>query len=152
MEKKFNKLFVDALIHFAYNFFIYLLFIVPFDLWKKAIFRLSEARENKSLSINKINSLWPFLSFIKVFFFEFLLDGLIFIIYVLALPVAVYFAITNEGQELTVFFAALLCAYYSPLCLSLYRDILQLLMLPLKKFISWAVKPAQYLDLTIKNK
>ena len=44
---------VSALIHFLYNFFVYFIFIVPFDLWKKATARLANQRENGGLDLSK---------------------------------------------------------------------------------------------------
>ena len=66
-EKKLTDQIVSALIHFLYNFFVYFIFIVPFDLWKKATIRLANQKDKGGLNISKITSLWPFLSFLKAF-------------------------------------------------------------------------------------
>jgi len=148
-EKKFTNQIVSALIHFLYSFFIYLIFIVPFDLWKKATIRLSDQKEKGGLNISKSTSLWPFLSFLKTFILDFLIDGIIFISYVLGLIIGIYVSIESGiGAGM----AAIAGVYFSPIGLSLLRDLLQLLVLPFKKFLSWASKPAQYLDLEIRNK
>ena len=149
-EKKLTEQIVSALIHFLYNFFIYFIFIVPFDLWKKATIRLAVQKEKGSLDISKINSLWPFLSFLKAFVFDFLIDGFIFILYILGLIIG----IVNwmKTGEFMSFVQVMVGAYFSPIVLSLLRDFLQLLILPFQKFLSWASKPAQYMDLEIKNK
>ncbi|MBG0780794.1 MAG: toxin-antitoxin system YwqK family antitoxin [Bacteroidales bacterium] len=72
-EKKFTDQIVSALLHFLYNFFVYFIFIVPFDLWKKATIRLANQKEKGGLNISKITSLWPFLSFLKAFILFFLI-------------------------------------------------------------------------------
>ena len=55
-EKKLSDQVTSALVHFLYNFIIYFIFIVPFDLWKKATIRLADQREKGGLEISKINS------------------------------------------------------------------------------------------------
>ncbi len=149
-EKKLSDQVTSALVHFLYNFIIYFIFIVPFDLWKKATIRLADQREKGGLEISKINSPWPFLSFLKVFILDFLIDGFIFILYVLGLIVAILAWIITG--EFTMFLGVIVAVYFSPITLSLLRDMLQLMILPFKKFLSWASKPAQYMDLQIKNK
>ena len=148
-NQKFSKQFVNALLHFLYNFFIYFLFVVPFDLWKKAAVRLSNQREHGKLNITKINSPWPFLSFLKVFILDFLIDGIIFMNYVWGILISIALGVDGGFGG---FIMTLLGVYYSPIVLSYLRDIIQLAILPFKKFLSWASKPAQYMDLEIKNK
>jgi hypothetical protein len=149
-EKELKDQIVSALIHFLYNFVVYFIFIVPFDLWKKATIRLANQKDKGGLNISKITSLWPFLSFLKAFILDFLIDGIIFILYVLGLLIGIGAWITSG--EISSFFGVIVGVYFSPIVLSLLRDLLQLLTLPFKKFLSWVSKPAQYMDLEIKNK
>lgn len=149
-ETKFADQILNALIHFLYNFIIYFIFILPFALWRKATIRLSEQRQKEGLNVSKIKSNWPFLSFLKKFIFDFLLDGFIFITYILAPIIAIILAIAS-GSFMS-FLMTLVGAYFIPLALTIVSDFLQLSILPFKKFISWASKPAQYMDLEIKNK
>ena len=149
-EKKLTDQIISASIHFAYNFFIYFLLIVPFDLWKKATIRLANQKENGTLNIGKSTSTWPFLSFMKAFILEFLIDGIIFISYPLGFILAIKVGIDIKSAE--AIFGALVFAYYYPVILSLFRDFMQLSILPFKKFLSWVSKPAQYMDIEIKNK
>lgn len=148
-QKKFGDQILNALIHFLYNFFVYFLFLLPFALWKKATIRLSDQREKGSLNLSKITSLWPFFSFLKSFFLEFLFDGFIFIGYFAGVVFSIY--VYNETKKEESLLLILAGTYYSPIGLSLLRDLFQLLILPLKKFINWCSKPAQYLDLKIIN-
>ena len=150
MNTNFKDHFIKALLHFLYNYFVYFLFVVPFDLWKKAVVRLSEQKSNGSINITKIKSQWPFLSFMKSFTIDFLIDGFILMSYVTA-PIIAIVAGIGDGGFLGFLFI-LIGSYYAPLGLSLFRDIVQLSILPIKKFLSWAKKPAQYLDLKIENK
>ena len=149
-QKSFKDHIVNSLLHFLYYFFVYFIFIVPFSLWQKATIQLSEQREKGTLNISNITSLWPFLSFLKAFFLEFLIDGFIFIGYFVGLIFALYAFI--ETGEFMDFVSVLAGTYFSPILLSLTRDLLQLLILPFRKFLSWASKPAQYMDLKIENK
>jgi len=149
-EQKLSDQIISALLHFLYNFFVYFLFLVPFDLWKKATVRLAEQREKGTLNISKITGLWPFLSFLKAFILEFLIDGFIFICYFIGPIIAIYSMI--KSGEFSVLVVTLVATYYYPISLSLTRDFLQLMILPFRKFLSWASKPAQYMDLEIKNK
>ena len=149
-ENKLPKQIVSALTHFLYNFFVYFIFIVPFDLWKKATIRLANQKENGALNISKIKSPWPFLSFLKTFILDFLIDGVIFMLYVLGLFIGI--AAWVQSGSFFSFIATIAVLYFSPIILSVLRDYLQLLVLPFKKFLSWASKPAQYMDLEIKNK
>ena len=150
-EKKFTDQIVAALLHFLYNFFVYFLFLTPLDLWKKATVRLAEQREKSTLNITKIIGLWPFLSFLKAFILEFLIDGLIFFSYFIGPIVAIFYMIKGGG-EFSGLVIILIGTYYYPVGFSLIRDFLQLMILPFRKFLSWASKPAQYMDLEIKNK
>jgi hypothetical protein len=147
-QKQFLNDVIQALLHFLYNFFVYFLFIMPFALWKKATTRLANQRKNGGLNIGNIDSFWPFLSFLKVFILEFLIDGLIFMLYVLGIIFAIIGAIDGGVAG---FFGVLIGTYYTPIALSLTRDLIQLLTQPLKKFISWISKPAQYMDLKVTN-
>lgn len=150
-EKNIKDQISSALVHFSYNFFIYFIFIVPFDLWKKATIRLANQKEKGAMNILKSSSAWPFLSFLKAFFLEFLIDGFIFMSYIVGLLITLYtWYSTNFEIEGLIYPAA--TVYFFPVILSLYRDLLQLSLLPIKKFLDWASKPAQYMDLEIKNK
>jgi hypothetical protein len=149
-QQSFKEHFNNALLSFLWNFFIYFLLIVPFDLWKKAVIRLSVQKQQGKLNISKITSFWPFLSFFRAFFFEFLFDGFIFIGWFIGIIVAIY--AYSQTEKIETMLLMIVGTYYSPIGLSLIRDILQFLMMPLKKFIDWCLKPAQYMDFTIIEK
>ena len=150
-EKNIKDQIISALVHFSYNFFIYFIFIVPFDLWKKATIRLANQKEKGAMNILKSSSAWPFLSFLKAFFLEFLIDGFIFMSYVLGLLITLYMWYESNFEIKGLIYPAAFF-YFFPVILSFYRDLLQLSLLPIKKFLDWASKPAQYMDLEIKNK
>jgi len=147
MLEKLKKSFVPALIHALYSI-IYFLFVVPFDLWVKAVERLAKQKENGSLRISSIDSPWPFLSFIKAILLEFLFDLFIFLSYFIGIVLTIYGLFEEGGEALLI----LIAAYYAPLALSAARDFFTILILPIRKFISWCRKPAQYLDLKVEKK
>ncbi|MBN1950576.1 MAG: hypothetical protein JW801_05200 [Bacteroidales bacterium] len=149
-QKPLQEHLVTAILHVLYQLFVYFLFVVPFDLWKKATIRLSIQSENQSLKITNISGLWPFMSFLKAFLLEFLFDGFIFLSYAIGLIAAIVWPITS-GEIVYVIFG-LLYGYYMPVFLSVFRDLFQLGLLPFRKYIDWAKKPAQHMDLDIKNK
>lgn len=140
---------VNALVHALYSI-VYLLFIVPFDLWRKATFRLAEQYQNGSFKIINIGGLWPFLSFIKMVLLEFLFDAITFLAYII-IPIIAIFAWIDSG-EFSVFISICISGYYMPISTSITRDFFQIAILPIRKFISWCRKPAQQLDIDLTKK
>jgi len=51
-----------------------------------------------------------------------------------------------------MFITTLVVCYFAPLYYSLLRDFIQILILPFRKFLDWAKKPAQHMDFRIENK
>ena len=141
--------FVPALIHALYSI-VYFLFIIPFDMWVKAIERLALQKENGSLQLSRISSPWPFLSFLKALLLEFLFDFLIFIWYAVGLIIAIITLI--KTGSVTAFLLGVVSTYYAPVTFTIARDFFQLCLLPIRKFISWCRKPAQYFDLNMQKK
>lgn len=135
---------------FAYFFSMlaFILFVCPFAFWKGAVYRLQKECKNKSLKTFVHTSRWPFLSFLRKIFFEFFIDGMIFISYF----VGIIFAFVAMTEEFSMFLLVLVATYYSPLCLSWVRDLLVLMLLPFQKFLSWVSKPAQQIDVDFHNK
>ena len=148
-EKGFIAVVLDALVHFLYTL-VYLLFCLPFALWKKATYRLYEQKTNGSLKITKIDSIWPFLSFIKTLLFEFIFDAIAFMAYIVGPIMAIVTLIKNGFFG--GFVVSLVGVYYFPMLISLFRDLAQMSLLPFRKFLSWVRKPAQQLDIDLRNK
>lgn len=144
----FGNIIVSALVHFL-HMLAFVLFICPFSFWKGATIRLYRERQSKHLTSFTSNSRWPFLSFIKILFFGFLIDGSIFFSYILGILVA--FVVLFNGGGFIGFIGALIIFYYAPVGLSLFRDLCTLFILQFQKFLSWLSKPAQQLDLDIHN-
>lgn len=107
------------------------------------------AKENGRMDLNKMTSEWPFLSFLKVFFLEFLFDAISFSSYLIGFLIAIYGWI--DSGEFSMFIGVLLMTYNIPVTIMLTRDMFKILILPFRKYLSWAAKPAQELDLNIKN-
>jgi len=143
-----------------YNLIIYILKL-PYALFKKSITRLGLLSKKGLLNITGSGSKWPFLSWLKTYLLDFMFDAIIFLAYVVGYPLIVLGAIysTFEGVDLQDAAGALVVSaiglYFSPIGISIQRDILQLLILPFRKFIDWANKPAQHMDMNhsgnIKN-
>ena len=143
MEKSFISQLADAALHFLYRI-VYFLFIMPFDLWRKAVSRLSKQRQEKSLDITKIDTQWPFLSFIKRFTLDFFIDGLIFIVPLLMVIILIVGCMDDFLMGLFSFIGSY---FVLPIGFSLMRDFMTLAILPFRKFLSWVSKPAQYVDI-----
>lgn len=152
MIEKLKASLVPALIHALYSL-AYILFILPFDCWVKSAERLAQQRANGSMQITRIKSPWPFLSFVKTLLLEFLFDLVAFLAYFVGvlMAFAAFFTTVKYsfGAACGAFLATLIGTYYFPIGVVVTRDIFQLLILPLRKFISWCRKPAQYFDLNV---
>lgn len=151
----FGQAIVDALKYF-FAMLGFILFVCPFSFWKGATVRLANACKSKSLKTFVHTSRWPFFSFLKKIFFEFLIDGMIFISYFVgALAAIIIFIVTCKhggfGEGCAAFVGVLILTYYSPLTLSWIRDLCTLLLLPFQKFLSWVAKPAQQIDVDFHN-
>ena len=137
---------------FAYFFSMlaFILFICPFAFWKGATMRLYKACQSKGLKTFVHQSRWPFFSFCKKVFFEFCIDGMIFISYFIGILSAFFVLIQGGGFEGYV--ATLVAFYYSPMFLSWIRDLCVLALLPFQKFLSWVSKPSQQIDVDFHNR
>ena len=152
MENKFANLLANAALYTVLT--IGRLFLFPFNLWVKAAERLVEQKESGSLDIRTVNGFWPVVSFIKRIIFDFILDALTFLIYPLGIVYLLYDFISTcvnvgFGRACAVFIVSIVSLYFIPMFVAFVRDILQLLILPVRKFLDWVKKPSQYLE--IKN-
>lgn len=99
---------IDALIHLIYRF-VYFLFVLPYGLWRKAVVRMNEQKKTGALNVTDINSEFPFLSWLKRFIFDLLIDDitviawLVFLIYFFAVYASYfcYLASVDGLSELT---------------------------------------------------
>ncbi len=151
----------DALLFCGVNILKFL-FLLPFNLWLKAATRLSEQRKNITLEYKDAGGMWPFLTYVKRFAFDFGFDAAIFASYFVGIILAVILWITTmlgaedilagllEGSRIALF--TIIHSYFSPIYFSLIRDLIQLLLIPFRKFLSWGSKPAQYMDMEIKSR
>ena len=147
--QKVKESILPVLTYVLYNLIVYYFFVLPLHLWFGAVDRLLKQKENNSLSLINSTSEWPFLSFIKRFLFDFAFDAIIFLMYVLGPIIVIIGALSDVGVSPV---GGLIICYFAPTFITIEKEILALLILPIKKFISWARKPAQYMDLTIDNK
>lgn len=155
-QDQFNKQLIDALLHFLYRI-VYFLFILPYDLWKNAVIRMSKQRRNNSLDVTHIKTDYPYLSWFKRFLFEFLYDGLILIGWVIGL---IFFIITmvnygeafeymDFGNAFLVIVFSLYSAYCVPVTITILRDLTTIfVVMPFRWIISFFRRPAKTYDLT----
>ena len=146
-------------------------FVTPLKLWLKAADRIHTQKESGSLNITNIKSDWPVLSYLKRFTLDFCFDAIALLAYPLGLILAIWAGIdsgllaaeinewSDVGSKISVlgsfaeeFLICLLLAYFTPLVCYILHDLFVVLLLPIRKFIDWAKKPAQQMDLDINNK
>lgn len=147
--------FLDALLHFLYRI-IYFLFVLPFDLWKKAVIRMSEQRKQKSLDVTTINTDYPFLSWLKRFLFEFLFDGIIVISWIVGVIIALvgfFKGIGDDYLSIGTLIVSLYSAYVIPILVTIVRDLTTIcVVMPMRWWISFLRRPAKTYDLTHEGK
>ena len=147
------------------NVIVYILRL-PLDLWMKAITRLSEQKKNGIMKLSDINSPWPYLSFTKRLCFDFALDAVAILSYPIGLVYVLYEYLKSifNAVEYDIFDGKLfltmtvglvilfITVYITPMIVAFVRDLLQFMLLPIYKLISWLRKPAQQLDIDLKNR
>lgn len=126
--------------------------LIPYNLYCKIMKRLISTEGDSSLSLQQNSTAWPMLSHIKRVVLDFLLDALS----VLSWPLLLLWTIINLirfkfSLPLDVLLYWLLIIYMCPVIIALIRDLIQIIVLPIKKFIDWAKKPAQQLHVDVKN-
>ena len=156
----FAKQLVDALLHVLIT--IGRVFALPLSLWIKSTSKLVAQKQEAALDMNKIDSPWPFFSWVKRWIIDFSFDALAFVSYPIGVIIAfiTFFTTVTEvvnderywyfGLATGSFVVCIVCAYFAPLFISYLHDCTVLALLPIKKLIDWFKKPAQYLEL--KNK
>lgn len=158
----FAKQLVDALLHVLIT--IGRVFVLPLSLWIKSTSKLVAQKQEAALDMNKIDSPWPFFSWVKRWIIDFFFDALAFVSYPLGVVwafIAFFSSLTvyNEatdtrewyfGLAIGAFIISIVSTYFTPLFISYLHDCTVMLLLPIKKLIDWFKKPAQYLEL--KNK
>lgn len=146
MEKNFVNILAEALIHSLKTLVVFI-FLLPYKLWVKSAMNLVEQKEKASIEPTTINGLWPFLTYLKRFTFDFYFDAVSFLSYFIGILFA-FVCLIQVG-----FYGFIICSivvYYTPLYVSFFRDLTQVCLIPFRKFLNWGSKPAQYLE--IKNK
>lgn len=150
-----KELFIKAL-KFSVLQILKFIFILPFDLWKKSAYKLIAQEENGVLDMSKIEGYWPFLTYLKRFNVDFFYSAMTFLFYPIGVLAALitFCSIVGDsfGGALLAMISTLFTFYFSPIMWALISDLTQILIIPFRKFISWGSKPAQYMDLEIKNK
>lgn len=128
------------------------LFVWPWKTWIKSVNKVAQAKMENQLDLSHIDSLWPVLSYLKRFFLEFMFDATIVLGYIIGIIVAFAALIigfkSGVATAFGAFFGTLIAFYYMPIYIAIFRDLVQLFFIaPIRKFISWLSKPAQYIDI-----
>ena len=150
----FAKQLVDALLHVLIT--IGRVFVLPLSLWIKSTSKLVAQKQEAALDMNKIDSPWPFFSWVKRWIIDFFFDALAFVSYPLGVISAFITFISTLiyaeefGLATGSFIISIVSTYFAPLFISYLHDCTVMALLPIKKLIDWFKKPAQYLEL--KNK
>lgn len=138
---------------------LYFIFVWPFTVWLKSVSHIAEMEEKKTLSMSNINSNWPLFTFFKRFLLDFLLDAMSVLTYFIGIICAFYALVVGfkmgAAEAFAAFFGTLIATYFVPIWIMLLRDFIQFFIVaPLRKFVSWLTKPAQYIDINavLKNK
>lgn len=147
---------IGSAVAYFFSMLAFILFVCPFAFWKGATLRLYKACKSRSLHNFVQSSRWPYLTFLKKVFFEFIIDGTMFISYFVGALIALYtFFTTISDYGLAIAFSSFLLTligtYYFPMLIALIRDFFVLLLLPFQKFLSWVSKPAQQIDVDFHN-
>lgn len=143
---------IGSALAYFFTMLAFILFVCPFSFWKGAALRLHNACKNKALKSFVHTSRWPFFSFLKKIFFEFVIDGMIFISYFIGVIFAFVELFTEKYAPFESFILILIGTYYFPLYVSWIRDLCVLILLPFQKFLSWVSKPAQQIDVDFHNR
>jgi hypothetical protein len=56
------------------------------------------------------------------------------------------------GAFAEAWFATIVITYFTPVFCFIFHDLFVIVLLPIRKLIDWFKKPAQHMDLDIKNK
>ncbi|MBR6656371.1 MAG: hypothetical protein IKL20_07210 [Alistipes sp.] len=134
--------------------------LLPFNLWVRAITNLAEQKQNGDLNVQNIKGLWPFFSFVKRLFLDFLLDSIALLSYPIGVISAfgAFIAAFVDAPKfmrpadmivsaIGAFVGVLFASYLVPVITAYIHNTLQFLLLPVYKFVDWLKKPAQHLDL-----
>jgi hypothetical protein len=176
MNKELVNKMVQALVHCLVSI-VSFIFLTPLKLWLKAAERLTAQKEAGLLDMAKVQGEWPLLSYLKRFTLDFWFDAIAF----LAFPVGILFAFYNGfdawgtaadvneanaeaikegwiakesvlGAFAESWIATIVASYFCPVFCFIFHDLFVIVLLPIRKLIDWFKKPAQHMDLDIKNK
>ena len=145
VQQDFNQKLVSVIGYFFYRL-IYFIFVLPFDLWKKAVVRLYNQRERHMLDANTIHHEVPFFVWLKRFFFDFVLDGIAAMGWFIGALFAIIMAIKTKSAE---WLLLIFCVYYIPVSMAITRDHLTLMVvLPIRWLLTFYRRPAKTYDFT----
>ncbi len=145
---------LTSILHFLYRI-VYLLFILPYDLWKRAVKRMTAQRKNHALDADKIKHELPFLVWLKRFVFDFVLDGIAILSWILGVVLVIIDIVDFHYFDFHYFsfFGDLVMPLYvwyvMRLSMAILRDVITFtVVMPIRWCLSFLRRPAKTYDLT----
>lgn len=176
MNKELVNQLVQALVHCLVSILSFI-FLTPLKLWLKAGERLFNQKKEGLLDMANVQSEWPLLSYIKRFSLDFIFDAIAFLAFPLGIIYAFYNGFDSWGTAADVnkanaeaikegwvakesvlgafaeaWIVTIVITYFTPVFCFIFHDLFVIVLLPIRKLIDWFKKPAQHMDLDIKNK
>ena len=146
----FKKHFVNASLGALYYLFVYIPFILPFNIWGKAATRISLLWENKSIVYGENDKEYPLYLFYFNYIINFIFDALIFLAWPIGLVYATYAYI--DAFKYMDFFCgyvvSLFTFYFSVLAIRLAKETLFFI---LNYLVIWLFDVIKNIGLLIKN-
>lgn len=147
----FGQQLLDALLHVLIS--IGRVLVLPLNLWVKSATNLVAQKKSEALDLQKIQSPWPYFSWVKRWILDFGFDAVTFLSYPLGALywISLWFdsSIYNSyvfGYAFLGLITSLIFIYLFPLIISFMHDCLIFILLPINKLIDWLKKPAQYIE------
>jgi len=147
----FGKHALNALIGALYYLIVYIPFILPFQIWGKAATRLSEIWESKTIVYGEGDKVYPLHSFYFTYVINFLLDAIIFLIWLLGFIYINYtFFIDGKAKAPFVenYLVPLFMIYVSVIGLKAGKEIIHFI---LNNLVVWMLDVIVAIGRLIKN-
>ena len=126
-EFDFGKHALNALYGALYYLIVYIPFILPYNIWGKAATRISHIWENKSLVYKEGEKVYPVHSFYFMYLVNFLIDALIFLIWIfgfLFFSYVYFIKLKAKGPIVETYLIPLFSVYTSVIWLKAGKEIL----------------------------
>lgn len=110
---------LKALMAAGYYLLLYIPFILPYIIWGKAATRLALFWDSKSIAYNENDKIYPFHTFIVMYYIYFVFDAVIFLSWIVGL----LFALFSMTQEVSAGLMVLIGAYVSVIGIKASKEV-----------------------------